>query len=412
MRAASVDILQRALEQALKDAPLAAIQSRVKQKLEKIGVKISRKKLEEISKRILSGEEGEFHIEGADTDIEFDGEDADYVIKAAEHFYTSKIEALISQVADDLAEGILGDLKKSWPQEAKLQISDMNGFRERLERRWGGALSKLRLLLTIARELGQDFAQRTRSDGEKIPHLDDVLTRLHARACQVFSEIVVLLENGYADGAMARWRTLHEIGTVAAVIAKHGENIAERYVHYQIVESKKAAGAYEANREGLGSRPLAKRTMAKMASDYRDALKKFGKVFGDEYGWAAHHLGKDRITFAMLEAEAESEVMRSHYKMASYNVHATPKGIFFKLSDLGKSRQILAGASNAGLFEPAQNASLSLMKISILLTARRWNLDNVVAGKMLLSLHGSILKELQKADKKLRRDDRRYRSQI
>jgi len=71
------------------------------------------------------------------------------------------------------------------------------------------------------------------------------MLRLHIRACQVTNEIIILLENGYADGAMARWRTLHEIATVAAVIAKFGDELAERYVHYQIVESTKALTAYE-----------------------------------------------------------------------------------------------------------------------------------------------------------------------
>jgi hypothetical protein len=58
-------------------------------------------------------------------------------------------------------------------------------------------------------------------------------------------EIIVLLENELADGAMARWRTLHEITTVAILIEKYGEDVAERYVNNQIVESKKAPAAYE-----------------------------------------------------------------------------------------------------------------------------------------------------------------------
>ena len=54
-------------------------------------------------------------------------------------------------------------------------------------------------------------------------------------------EIICLLENGFADGAMARWRTLHEIAIVAIVLSKHGEDIAQGYLDHQAVESKRAA---------------------------------------------------------------------------------------------------------------------------------------------------------------------------
>ena len=53
-----------------------------------------------------------------------------------------------------------------------------------------------------------------------------LLIRL-VRACQVTDEIICLLENGFADGAMARWRTLHEIAVVAVVISQHGENLCD-----------------------------------------------------------------------------------------------------------------------------------------------------------------------------------------
>jgi hypothetical protein len=117
--------------------------------------------------------------------------------------------------------------------------AEIAAFRDRLERRWGKALAKLRTLLTIAREwTGGAFErwQHAKAAGQK-SHLTDVMLRLLVRACQVTDEILVLLENGFADAAMARWRTLHEIAIVSAVLAKYGEEIAERYVYYQIVES-------------------------------------------------------------------------------------------------------------------------------------------------------------------------------
>src|SRR5206468_2797969 len=95
-----------------------------------------------------------------------------------------------------------------------------DGFRERLEARWGKGFDLLRMLLTICRELGQDSAKRLRkSRAHKNRVLRSLMVRLHARACQITAEIITLMENGFADGAMARWRTLYEVGVVATVIA-------------------------------------------------------------------------------------------------------------------------------------------------------------------------------------------------
>jgi hypothetical protein len=72
----------------------------------------------------------------------------------------------------------------------------------------------------------------------------EILIRLLVRAWQVTDEILCLLENGFADGAMARWRTLHEIHVVAAVLMRHGESITERYLAHQAVESKRISCSF------------------------------------------------------------------------------------------------------------------------------------------------------------------------
>ena len=58
--------------------------------------------------------------------------------------------------------------------------------------------------------------------------LIEALLHLHARGCQVASEVEVLLEAGFADGALSRWRTLHEVTTVACFLHKHGNDAGKR----------------------------------------------------------------------------------------------------------------------------------------------------------------------------------------
>jgi hypothetical protein len=229
-------------------------------------------------------------------------------------------------------------------------------------------------------------------------------------ACQVTSEIIVLLENGYADDAMARWRTLHEITTVAGVISKFGEELAERYVYYQIVESSGALKAYERTHKDLGFKPLTKKQSREITKEYAKVIQRFGKQFGEEYGWAAHHLKVRRVTFARLEEEAGGAMMRSPYKMASYNIHASPKGVYFRLGSLEELPVLLAGASDAGLTDPAQHTAVSFAEITLLMIGDSTVFDDIVVGEIVARLEAEILRELGKADRKLRRDYRRHRA--
>jgi len=57
---------------------------------------------------------------------------------------------------------------------------------------------------------------------------------------------------GPADGAMARWRTLHEINVVITLIAEHGDELAERYLAHDIDESARALAVYEKTHAALG----------------------------------------------------------------------------------------------------------------------------------------------------------------
>jgi Family of unknown function (DUF5677) len=346
--------------------------------------------------------------------IQITDEDIEYVVKGAERFHKEQLEGVVRKTANDTADLLYKSLSKRWADEFKAQLQDIEQFRERLEDRWGKGLARLRMLLTIVRECAQGaYERRRRANGGKARQYEDVMLRLHVRACQVTHEIIVLLENGLADGAMARWRTLHEITIVAAIIARFGDEIAERYMYYQIVESFKAIKAYERDHKGLGFKPPSKRQSDKIRKDHAGAIARFGRKFGEEYGWAAHHLKvkeKERLTFAGLEKEAGNAFMRSPYKMASYNVHASPKGVYFKLGSLGGLSGYIAGASNAGLTEPAQHAAVSLFQITMLAIGESVVFDDLVAANIIARLAVEIPEEFWRAEKQLRRDDKKHRA--
>ncbi|WP_158915887.1 hypothetical protein [Caulobacter sp. S45] len=101
--------------------------------------------------------------------------------------------------------------------------------------------------------------------------------------------------------------------------------------------------------------------------------------------------------------------MRSHYKLASHNVHAGVKGITFEHGSLNDPRRLVAGASNAGLHEPGQNTAITLAQITMLLLVERPQLDESVAMRILMTLQDETVKSFIKVSRQLSREEREQR---
>jgi hypothetical protein len=341
--------------------------------------------------------------------VSFSDDDAARLNQRADEFIASLPKVIENSVKGG-AEVLVKALKRKWPEQAAHEIAAVQGFRERLEARWGEGFDLLRMLLTACRELGEEAATRLqKSKARKNRVLRSLMVRLHARACQITAEIITLIENGFADGAMARWRTLYEVGVVATVIADAGEMLAISYIQHEIVESKLAMDEYERCHAALGYKPIPSRKRRSVERAYATAIKTHGKDFGKPYGWAAAHLKIKRVTFRELEDAARRSAMRSYYKMASYNVHAdTPKSIFFRLGVIGDQSIIIAGATDAGFTEPAQNAAITLVQITGLLLAERVsNLDMMIKLQSLVKIRDEIPGAFMRAERKLKRDHAR-----
>src|ERR1035437_7625528 len=251
-----MQILPPVLGECLRKVPEQVLGEIVARKLRDHGVELSPTEQKKILKQIVSGkseirfrrsqrENRVLSIELNDDDFRQAEEDTAKVLAG--------LQGVIEGVAESLTTPILERLRKRWRNEWRQQRRLHSGFQQRLYARWKTPLDLLRMLLTIARELGgsaNEDAQKSVSSSS--PHLVYVLTRLHARACQVTEEILTLLTAGFADGAMARWRTLHEIAVVASFISSHGEELAERYVQHQHIEWRRALRKYIECRARLG----------------------------------------------------------------------------------------------------------------------------------------------------------------
>lgn len=126
-----------------------------------------------------------------------------------------RIIAALPQATAAGASHLLAELKASSGDMFTDRHQIRSGFLARQREKWGKPLDLLFMLVEAARESGEEYAATFQKVAEAEQDFRFLaLCKLHARACLVASEVHWLLEGGFASGAMARWRTLHEIAVV------------------------------------------------------------------------------------------------------------------------------------------------------------------------------------------------------
>lgn len=410
--------LQSVLEKQLATMPRVIATELVRDKLKAAGHTEDEKLIGSIVDQLLGA--GTADDDDDDDVIDFESEedivleftDADTArVQDYADKFSESLPDLIHTVAEAAARKMLRRYERDWAVWREATDIQMDQFRFNLQARWGKGFDGLRMLIELSRDIGTDFHRRaSRSRSLRRPHLNKALSHLHVRGIQIASEIMVLMENGYADGAMARWRTLHEVACVAMVLGDGGEALAERYFAHEIVEAKKGLGQYQQCHPKLGYAPFSKRAAARIERDYAHAISRYGKDFGGDYGWVAAHLGNPRPNFGNIEDAAGRAMMRSHYKMASHNVHASIKGIAYRLGSIDRNYAVIAGASNVGFVEPGQNLALSLMHITMLLLPTSWTVDKIAQLMALNKLHDRIPRALAQSERAIARDEKEIRA--
>jgi hypothetical protein len=256
------------------------------------------------------------------------------------------------------------------------ELRSQKNFENRLQNRWKKPFDLLEFLIIQSTELGRYYNEKNRETAIKEQNfVFESLIQLHGWACLVAKEIMVLMKSGYADGANARWRTLNEIAVICFFIKKHGNEVGERYLSYQYIESCKAMREYQKYAERLGYVPFSKQEIENLKKVRENLVKKFGKNFTKNNGWAADVLNKESPKFFDLAEDIDLEHLYPFFKMASNAVHATSsKGLYVKLGS-PQGKIIQAGPSNFGMADPGQNTAMSLIHINVALLTLNPGLD-------------------------------------
>jgi Family of unknown function (DUF5677) len=135
---------------------------------------------------------------------------------------------LIPSLVTTLSQRIYKDLRRKRSAVVENARLDRQGFDKRLAKQWKVPLALLGFLHEMAFEAGSSCVMTIVENKEPHPrHVLEVVKRLHARSCQIVSEVLVLLRTGHADGAHARWRSMHEIAVVASFVQEPNRGLRE-----------------------------------------------------------------------------------------------------------------------------------------------------------------------------------------
>src|SRR5699024_116474 len=325
---------------------------------------------EEIEKKIKSGEEV----------------DKEKLLSAIKDIYSP-------EKIDEYAHPIYQSLLKEGPEIVEEDRLITQEFESRLQLRWSSAFYDLTSIIKIAEETAADIiddymANQATIDGDQtfVTLVFDVLMKLYSKAIVLSKEIKTLLKSGYADGAMSRWRSLHECNVYFTLLTmkyddkEYTKKNIHKFYEYSIIEKHQELTNYY-NKEKYFN--LNSTEIKAIEEDYKEILNKYGNDFKHPYSWARCIFpNKPRIYFSDLEKKAGIDHLAIYYKQANYQIHTSPTGLYNSLGNIQDDRVkeygFILGPSNYGLSIPGQLTMISLAQISTSLLSLDTNIDKMI----------------------------------
>lgn len=394
----------KTLDDIFMDEIQQAVQSKlfllnvVRRHFEKAGVVLTPEQVKAIENQLSISDKEDIEIEFSDEQVAAFADRGIYLNDLdlgpiGDDDFDVEVSRVIKEATEVVIEQSGSDLAAEWstarPDILLEQNRELSEFRAFLHDVWGSALDALEAFISICVELGEDrFADGLASMPK---NKRAVLARLHARSCQVSNEICTLLRAGFADGAHARWRTLHELVTVGEFLLDASDEVSEMYrVHADVVRAKEAE-EFQRRQHSFGYEPISDTDMAEIITAKEAARSKFGASFLDDYGWATEYLKThynkkgNRTSFIDIELAVDKSRLRNYYKLANRNVHA---GYWGELSRLGSNPKwteniLLAGPSHFGLATPAHNTVYSLGLLTLGLLVEDSTFETLISAKAL-----------------------------
>ena len=383
----------------------------VRKLLKNKGVSLEGKALKKVTKRFLSlsEESEEFYlpIPVEPGSIYVTEQDRSAAMSELDEGLARIPELLAKTTAEEVPQVVLGGIRASAKATLKIRKKHTAKFVKQVGRIWKKPLSKLELLIAVAQEAQQTFVEDCVPIFRKVPGAErerlletlNVLTGVHVRACRTAWEVLTLLRSGYADGAIARWRSLYELNIVLLFLVKHQGDLPLRYRRHGVVEEYNRVKQHQAHWEALGLVPYTTSELSWYEREAEAEKQRYGNHFRHDFGWAAHLLHKEKVGLSDLADSLDLQHWKPYYKMGCNSVHAGAQALFWSLG--GEDRS-LPDASSRGLADPGSLTAISLTQASIALLSFQGNTDALIASRILQTLSDEINQEFLEVEERYR----------
>lgn len=240
------------------------------------------------------------------------------------------VESLFNDVSRDMASRVYVALRKATPRLVKGLRRDRRRLTRRMDEVWGLAESAFEASNYIGYELGRDIAGSTREHGPKAV----ALLGAHGRALRTAGEVRHLAMSGFHAGAVARWRTLHELAVLIQVLSSAGPEVSRRYLDYARIENLRDMEYYQLHAEALGQKPFDVEEVERAKRFAAEVVEHSGETMRKENGWAFPLFPeKKRVTFSDLESLAGLQHLRPFYRLGNNHIHSGPRAGELNLND-------------------------------------------------------------------------------
>jgi len=274
-----------------------------------------------------------------------------------------------------LTKDLIEDRKNFLTHQRKLQKK----FEIRLLKKWKEPLELFECLIQISLESGEKTKERLDNFKNNTNiFIFDALIKIHARALHISNEITALLKSGYADGANARWRSLHELSVISFFLKDNNNDVSKRYLEHSIIRSFKEGRDYKSYYKKLGYPPPNRKEFLALKKETKRLCDKYDDKFQKDYGWIPSSKLKDR-SFRGLQKAVKLDKLRPFYNLACDAHHGGSKGFYrLGLRDDFQQKLFLIGSSNYGLADPLQNAAISLLHITSCLLTLEPDFESII----------------------------------
>lgn len=263
---------------------------------------------------------------------------------------------------------------------------EIAAFEKRLRENWGWGypIDLFEISVLTHTWIGRNISEDIRQEElilEEGNYRYEALLRLHARACQISKEVGELMKAGYAVGALARWRSLHEISVTAKFLIENDDKVAERFFVYNDIVSYHTAKTHKKYQEDLNFHIVSEEELKELENRKDEIRDEYGNPMDDSawgWGWAAEEFPDKTASFKRLEEETGLDIYRPYFKLASNALHGSSKGILHSIDSPNSANEgifstISAGPTNSGFTDPAQMTLLSLQSTTESLVELRPN---------------------------------------